>query len=164
MESQHLLSSLGVGNVLLYLLVLAAWLWGRAHSVLRLSRLCCGHALHDGSLTVVCGVVTLAWLESALPGHLPESLREGLTDLQGPRACGVFALFPVSDDALGALSVVSEGPVHSTLVSFSRSMMSLSVGSSCSLLLINFGSPASQLGSEEGKEDMFCRNLSPWWA
>lgn len=46
---------------------------GRAHSEFRLSRLCCGRALHDGSLTVICGVV-MAWLESALPGHLPESL------------------------------------------------------------------------------------------
>ena len=89
--------------------------------------------------------------------------REGLTDLQGPHVsvgslpCSWSVTMP-----LGALSVVSEGPVHSTLVSFSRSMMS-----HCGfqlVLFINFGSPASQLGSEEGKEDMFCRNLSPWWA
>ena len=120
----------------------------------------CGHALCDGSLTVVCGVV-MAWLEAALPGHLPESPSWGAHRPARPMCeCGVCALFLIGDDAS-----------RSSVGGFSRpcalvTCLFLWVDDeplwvpTCSLF-INLGSAASQPVSEEGKEDVFWRNVSP---
>lgn len=123
-EVQHLLSSLGVGCVLLCTLVLAAWLWG-----------VCIVSSGWADLAVATLFVMDPYLSSVRSSRLSSSLlfqdtslslpHGRLTGLQGPRAsvgslpCSWSVTMP-----LRALSVVSEGLVHSTLVSFSGSMMS----------------------------------------
>ena len=135
---------------------------GPVHSEFWLGRLCCGHALRDGSLTIVHGVI-MAWLKSALPGHLPESPSwEAHRPARPTCECGVFALFLLGDDASQSSVGGFRRPCALNTCLFLWVNDEPLWVPACSLF-INLGSPASQLGLEECKEDMFCRNLSPWW-
>lgn len=118
----------------------------------------CGHALRGGPLPPSAGSSRLGL--AALPGHLPESPSWGAHRPARPTCeCGACAPFLVGDGA--SRSSVGGFRRPCTLITslFLRVNDEPLWVPTCPLF-INLGSPASQPVPEEGKEEVFWRNVS----